>query len=289
MQIVTDQGADLSDAQKAGLGIHYIYFPIILGAKKYLCGVDIDNTRFYQLLAETQAFPETSQPAPGDFAQLYRELAKTDPDILSIHISSGLSGTINSARLGAEAVPEARVTIFDTKTLSCPEGWQVEAAAKAARAGWDLPAITALLERIRQTAVGMFTLTDLKYLVHGGRISHLKGLLASLLSLKPVIAVTREEGVYYSCGNERTLEGAFRRMLATLAQTMPPGSALRVQLLHGSNPEGVEHLRAHLVNAYDCQFEETVRVAPILGAHTGPSLVGLAAAPRELFAPLAGL
>ena len=70
----------------------------------------------------------TSQPAAGEFAQIYRDLAKVDPEILSIHISSGLSGTLDSARAGAAMVPEAKVTFWDTKTLSCPEAWQVEAA-----------------------------------------------------------------------------------------------------------------------------------------------------------------
>ncbi|MHB9034980.1 MAG: DegV family protein [Anaerolineae bacterium] len=283
MQIVSDQGADLSEAQKAGLNIHYVPFQITLNGKTYISGVDIDNAHFYQLLSKTQAYPVTSQPSPGDYAKVYRELAKDDPEILSIHISSGLSGTLNSARIAAEMVPEAHVTLVDSKILSCPQGWQVEAAARAVRAGRPLAEILALLERIRQSADGLFTLSEMRYLIHGGRISHLKGLLASILKIKAVIGVTKDDGVYYTAGTERTLDGAFHRIVATITKTIPVGSALRVQLLHGDNLAGVAALRNYLARGFDCRFEDVVQVAPFLGAHTGPSLVGLAFARPEVF------
>lgn len=84
-------------------------------------------------------------------------------------------------------VPEAKVTIWDTKILSCPEAWLVEAAARAAKAGWELNKIISLLEKLQQKVTGVFTLSDLRYLIHGGRISHITGLVASLLNIKPII------------------------------------------------------------------------------------------------------
>lgn len=283
MQIVTDQGADLSEEQKAGLNIHYVPLQITLNEKTYRSGIDIDNATFYKMLNETEAFPDTSQPSPGDFAELYRELAKTDPEILSVHISSGLSGTINSAKLGAQLVPEAHVTIIDTKTLSCPEGWQVQAAAKAIRAGWPLEKISSLLARLLQSTEGFYTVSDLKYLIHGGRIGHIKGLVASLLSIKPVIGVGKEDGKYYVLGQEFTYKRAIQKIVDVITQKIPLGTPLRVQLLHGDNLEGVELLRNRLKQSYECWFDDVVPIAPILGAHTGPSMCGLAVAPLELF------
>jgi len=142
----------------------------------------------------------TSQPSAGEFALVYRELAKTDPDILSIHISSGLSGTVNAAQAGAEMVPEARVTVVDTKTLSSPSGWQVEAAARAVKAGSSLADALALIEKIGSATDVLYTLKELKYLIHGGRISHLKGLLASMLNIKPIIGVEKVRGTYVTLG-----------------------------------------------------------------------------------------
>jgi len=283
MQIVTDQGMDLSEEQTNGLKIHSVPLRITLNDKTYNGGEDIDYKTFYQMLSETQSFPTTSQPSPGEFAALYRQLAKEDPDILSIHMSSGLSGTYHSARLGAELVPEARVTLIDSKTLSCPLGWQVEAAAHAVRAGWELNEIMNLVERVRQYTESIFTLSDLKYLIHGGRISHIKGLMASVLNIKPVIGVAKDDGKYYAWGQEITFKRAIHKLADIITEKIPSGTPIRVQLLHGNNPSGVELLRDRLNQLYECVFDNVVHVAPILGAHTGPSVVGMAVAPLETF------
>jgi hypothetical protein len=99
------------------LRIRVVPLVVNLEGQSYREGVDITTDAFYQRLAETNALPTTSQPSPGDFASVYRDLAADDPDILSIHMSSGLSGTFNSARTAAETVPEAKVTLVDTKTF----------------------------------------------------------------------------------------------------------------------------------------------------------------------------
>jgi len=283
MQIVTDRGMDLDPQLIRAYNLHLAPLRITLNEKTYCSGVDIQPEDFYQMLSETENFPLTSQPSAGEFAQLYREIAKTDPEIFSIHISSGLSGTLNAAKAGAEMVPEAHVTFFDSKTLSCPFGWQVEAAARALRASWPMPRILKLLETIRSQSEGLYTLADLRYLVHGGRISHLKGLLASLLSIKPVIGVDKETGKYITFGQEITLKRAISKLVSVIEGIYPGQKEMRVQLLHGKNVEGVELLRQKMAEAFDCQWLPTLAVAPVLGAHTGPSLVGLSVGPRKVF------
>lgn len=286
MQIVTDRGADLTPEQLDGLNIHFAPLRITLEGKTYSSGMDIQPGEFYRLLSETESFPTTSQPSAGEFAELYRQLAQSDPDILSIHISSGLSGTVNSARAAVAMVPEANVTIVDSKTLSCPLGWQVQAAALALKAGWPLPEVLALLERIRAQVEGLFTLNSLKYLIHGGRISHLKGLLASLLNIKPIIGVEREHGKYISHGQEMTLKRAILKLVDLVTQLYPAGTLLRVQPLHGDNLEAVQVMMDKLAERFELKREAITPVAPVLGAHTGPSLVGLSVGPMALFAGL---
>ncbi len=139
--------------------------------------------------------------------------------------------------------PEAHVTLVDTKTLSGGEGWQVEAAARACQAGWPLDAILDLLARVREASDTMFTLDELRYLVHGGRISHIKGLLAQVLKIRPVIGVEKALGKYEQLGQART----FARPPSWLADVLPtpqPGAQLRAQVMHAFNPEGAEDLRA---------------------------------------------
>lgn len=289
MQIVTDRGSDFSPAQLAGLDIHFVPMRLTLDGKTYSSGEDLSAEAFYDLIQQTESFPTTSQPAAGEFAQLYRSLAEKDPEILSIHISSGLSGTMDSARAGAAMAPEAKVTFWDTKTLSCPEAWQVEAAARALKAGWPLDRIFLLLETIRQKSEGIYTLDTLKYLIHGGRISHLKGLLASVLHIRPVIGVDKENGKYYTLGQERLMKKALQRIATIIAGLYPEGTPLRVQLLHGKNPDAVEILREQLVSQFECHFTPLVHVAPILGAHTGESLVGLSVGPADIYTGLPGI
>jgi DegV family protein with EDD domain len=283
MQIVTDQGSDLSPEQLNGLDIHFAPMRITLNGRTLIGGQDIDYVSFYQMLTDTQAFPSTSQATPGELAEIYRRLAKNDPDILSIHMSSGLSGTVNSAHIAAEMVPEANVTIVDSKTLSAPLGWQVEAAARAVRAGWSLEEVLELLGKVKENTVSIFTLADLKYLIHGGRISHLRGLMASVLNIKPVIGVARDDGKYYDWGKEITFKRAVHKLVDIVSEKFPKGTVLRVQLLHGNNMAGVEMVRERISGMFECWFDNVVPVAPILGAHTGPSIVGMAVAPLNVF------
>ena len=286
MQIVTDSGTDLTAPQMAGLKIHFVPLTVNLDGKTYRSGEDLQPDEFYRLLAESKDFPTTSQPSAGEFAGLYRSLAATDPDILSIHISSGLSGTANAAKAAASLVPEANVTVVDTKTLSGAEGWQVQAAAWAANAGWPLDNILKMLDGIRSAADTLYTLATLKYLIHGGRISHLKGLVASMLNIKPVIGVEKENGTYVQQGQGRTLEQSIRRIAEVVAQQHAPGTALRVQALHGANPDGAAKLREIIDGLFQCTWLPTAPIAPVLGAHTGPGLVGLVFAPQTVFADL---
>jgi DegV family protein with EDD domain len=286
MQIVTDSGTDLwlPPEQVAELDIHIVPLIVTLEGKSYREGVDIQPEEFYRLLAATDSLPITSQPSAGDFAETYRRLAVMDPDILSIHMTSGLSGTYNAAQAGAKLVPEANVTHVDTKTLSAAAGWQVEAAARALKAGWPKEQVLALMERIGAASESMYTLKELKYLIHGGRISHMKGLIASVLDLKPLIGVEKVNGTYVQLGQVRTFKRAVKGLVGLMARQHAPGSALRVQVLHSHNPEGAAILREQVDQRFDCTWLPMGPMSLVLGAHTGPSMVGVAYASLAAFA-----
>lgn len=288
MQIVTDSGTDLwlPPEQVAELDIHIVPLIVTLEGKSYREGVDIQPEEFYRLLLGTDSLPITSQPSAGDFAETYRRLAVTDSDILSIHMTSGLSGTYDAAQAGAKMVPEAKVTHIDTKTLSAAAGWQVEAAARAGKAGWSKERILALMERIGAASESLYTLNELKYLIHGGRISHMKGLIASVINLKPLIGVEKENGTYVQLGQVRTFKGAVKGLVDLMARQHAPGSALRVQVLHSHNPEGAAMLREQIDQRYDCTWLPGGSMSLVLGAHTGPSMVGVAYASLAAFADM---
>jgi DegV family protein with EDD domain len=286
MQIVTDSGTDvyLSLEGMTELDIHVVPLVVTLEGESYHEGVDIQPEAFYRLLAAADSLPVTSQPSVGDMAAVYRKVAATDPDILSIHMSSGLSGTFNAAQSAAALVPEANITHIDTKTLSAAAGWQVAAAARAVKAGWLKDQILALMERIGEATDSIYTLKELKYLIHGGRISHMKGLIASLLNIKPLIGVEKVNGTYVQHGQARTFGRALSGLVDLVAKQHEPGSALRVQVLHSNNPEGAATLREQMDQLFDCTWLPVGPLSLVLGAHTGPSMVGVAYAPLAAFA-----
>ncbi|MFM8322248.1 MAG: DegV family protein [Chloroflexota bacterium] len=283
MIIVTDSAADLTAEQMRELNIHAMPMALTLDGRTYRSGVDLSSAEFYSLLRRTEDFPTTSQPSAGEFAELYRRVAAIDPEIFSIHVAGGLSGTLASAQAGAQLVPEARVTFYDTKTLSCPEGWLVQAAAFALRKGWSMPRILERLDLMQQRTQGVFTLNTLKYLIHGGRISHMKGLLASMLNVKPIIGPDKETGKYMTFGQDVTWKRVINRIPEIIAKVIPGCEQMRVQLLHGENMEGVEMLREAMVKRFTCQFDPVAVIAPVLGAHTGHTIVGLAAGDPQVF------
>ena len=288
MKIVTDSGTDLSLSPErlAELNISVVPLVVTLEGKTYREGVDIVPDEFYRLLETVQRFPSTSQPSVGSFSEVYKRIAATDPDIISIHMSSGLSGTFSVAQTAAKLVPEAKVTHVDTKTLSAAAGWQVEAAARAIKAGWSKEQILSLMESIGNASESIYTLNELKYLIHGGRISHLKGIIASLLNIKPLIGVEKKGGTYVQLGQARTFNQAIKGLVDLIARQHSPDSSLRVQVLHAHNPEGASSLHDLVDERFDCTWLPVGPMSLVLGAHTGPSMVGVAYAPIAAFADI---
>jgi len=285
MKIVTDSGVDLSlsPQELEQLNVNVIPLRVTLEGKTYREGIDIVKDDFYRLLEASKDLPKTSQPSPGEFAELYQELARQDPDIISIHMSSGLSGTYQSAVLASQMVPQARITHIDTKTLSAPSGWQVEAAARAAGAGWALEKILELVKSISQATETMFTLEELKYLIHGGRISHMKGLVASVLNIKPIIGVEKERGTYVQLAFVRTFKKAIKGIVDIIEKKHTPGTELRVQVVHAQNPDGANLLQEMIAERFKCTFLPHIAMSLVLGAHTGRSMIGLAYADADAF------
>ncbi len=286
MQIVTDTGMDmhLDPELMPDLPIRVVPHTITLDGKTYRSGEDIRPEELQQKLMQTSSFPFTSQPAAGDFAKVYQALAATgDKEILSIHMSSGLSGTINAAKAGAEMTPEADITLVDTKTLCAVQGWQVAAAARALKAGWAKAQILALIQRIGDASESIYTLDELKYLIHGGRISHMTGLIASVLHLRPLIGVEKVRGTYAQMGVARTFDQALRGLVDLMLKRHKAGSRLRVQILHAYNEKAALALHRLIRPVFDCRFMPVTYMSPALAAHTGPTMVGVAFAAQDVF------
>jgi DegV family protein with EDD domain len=136
--------------------------------------------------------------------------------------------------------------------------------------------VLALMERIGAASESIYTLDDLKYLIHGGRISHMKGLIASVLRLKPLIGVEKVNGTYVQLGQARAFKRAIRELVELIGQKHALGSSLLVQVLHAQNPDGAAALRNLVDQRFDCTWLPLGPMSLVLGAHTGPSMVGVA-------------
>jgi len=149
MKIVTDSGADISFEECKSLGVTMLPLKVEVNGVSYIAGVDIEPDEFYDLMDASPTMPITSTPSVGEFVEVYKRLAAEDPEILSIHLSSGLSGTFNVAVQAAEMVPEAKITLIDTLTLSAGTAWQVRTASAMAKAGYQMEEVVKTLRKSR--------------------------------------------------------------------------------------------------------------------------------------------
>jgi DegV family protein with EDD domain len=285
MKIITDSAADLTKEDIESLGITVASLEIAFPEGPVL-SEDISRDDFYnRLRAMWPNIPSTSQPSAGLFTSVYKHIAQLKEDVLSIHISSGLSGTIDSARLGAAEIVDIAIEHVDTMTLSGGERFQVLAAALAARAGRSKEFILERLTRIRQATELIYTLETLAYLAKGGRIGRVQALAGALLHLKPVINVDKADGKYSTVGKARTMPSALKTITEHL-QNMYSTKPLWVTVLHGQFQDQADILASMVQAKLNVAKIEILRISPVLGVHTGPEIVGLAAVPMELMEDL---
>ena len=284
MKIVTDCAADLPAEELQDLGIIeaplYIQFP-----EGEINSAELTPDEFYNRLeAMRPKIPSTAQPSSGKFADIYHKIADS-AQVLSIHVSSGLSGTINSARMGAEEIKEKVISVVDSMTLSGGQRFQVLAAARAAKKNWSLEKILDRLKIIRENTEVIYTLETMEYLARGGRIGRVQALLGSVLHIKPVIKVDKADGKYSTVGKTRTIPAAVEIITDYLHQ-MYKEQELWISVMHGRFGAGATTLSESLANRLNVKKLEILRISPVLGVHTGPGIVGAAVVPMALMEDL---
>jgi DegV family protein with EDD domain len=282
MKIVTDSAVDLPEEMFEQYGIERLPLLINFGTESLRSGVDIGPEEFYRrLVANRDNLPTTSQPSMGDFRDLYRRVGQTDKDIVSVHISSGLSGTINAAAQAAKQCPELNITLIDTKTLSAAEGFQVVAAAQAIRRGWSLERLKQRVQEVADQTEIFYTLDTLYYLQKGGRIGRVQAMAGALLNLKPVITVDKGPGSYVRAGSARSLPKALI-IIADLVQEKMKDRPAWIHVLHTDSLAMAQQL-AELVTQRMKSAKITFgQIVPVLGVHTGPGCVGAVCGPLDV-------
>jgi len=274
IRVVTDSTCDIPPETAAAYGIVVVPAYINIGDHSYLDGVELSRTQFYEQLPGYKAPPTTAAPASGTFAEAYKKLAGEGATaIISIHVATSLSGVLNSARLGAEAVEEViPVTLFDSMQLSMGLGLQAITAAKAASEGLSTAEIITMLEERRSRTHVFAQLDTLEYLRRSGRVNWAEFGIGTLLQIKPLIHVYN--GQVEMREKIRTSKRAMAQMIQYAAELGPLES---IALLHTHAIDKLEMFRQQTKHLYPS--DETplaVEVTPAIGAHVGPGGLGIA-------------
>jgi DegV family protein with EDD domain len=284
MKIVTDSAVDLPEEMFAQFGIERMPLLITFGTEALRSGVDIQAEEFYRRLeASKDNLPTTSQPSVGEFVDLYRRVGQTDKDIVSVHISSGLSGTLNAATQAAKQCPELNITLIDTKTLSAAEGFQVVAVAQAIRRGYSVEQIVKRAQAVGDQTEIFFTLDTLYYLQKGGRIGRVQAMAGALLNLKPVITVDKGPGTYITVAKGRSISKSIALIADQVHEKMQDRPAW-VHVLHTNSPDQAQALHELIVTRMPQARLTRGQIVPVLGVHTGPGCVGAVCGPLDVLA-----
>ena len=271
VSIVTDSLADLPADLVQALGISVVPLTVNFGLESFRDSVDIDSQQFFAQLVSDATMPKTSQPSVGDFAEVYTKLASGGNDILSIHASGKLSGTINSATQASKDVQGVGIQVIDTLNASLGEGLVALAAARLANSGAALDAVADAARNAVSKLNLYFVLDTLEYLQKGGRIGKAQQLFGTLLSIKPIL--TLHDGEVHPLERVRTRAKAVQRMREIVEAGGPYAEAA---VLHATTPQEMEALASFVQPLAPNTPVIRGTIGPIIGTYTGPGVLGVA-------------
>ena len=246
-----------------------------------------DYDAYYDFLRSGGDLPSTSQPSVGDFLAVYEPLVANGDDILSIHLSGGISGTVRAAEQARDVLiergmPAAKMVVVDSLTGCAGHGFMSVAAANAAADGADLAGAVAAARKVREDLQLIVMVDTLEYLRRGGRIGAVRGWIGATLKVKPILTI---EGEMQPVERVRTAGRAFERLVAHLEQRRENGcDAFAIQ--HIQAPDVAERLVQRGREIYGCDPDLLSEVGPVIGTHTGPGILGVAGLRTELLGPM---
>jgi DegV family protein with EDD domain len=273
LRIVTDGAADMPAGWEKEYDIQVIPINILFGEKNYLQGVDLKNEDFYRLVDESGKIPKTSQPSPFQFKQFYESVAKAGDTILSIHVTSKLSGTFESARTAARDLDNRfNIVPFDSGAGSAALGMMCREARLMERAGAATQQIIERLYRVRREVQIVLTVDKLDYARMSGRVGTLQAALASALNVKPIIVL--KEGLLDVAERVRTRSKALDRVLELLHARFGE-ERVNVAAVHARDPQAAQGLFEKARKILNIKELILTELSIAVAANLGPGTVGL--------------
>jgi DegV family protein with EDD domain len=269
--LVLDSTADFPDAQIRFPNMRVVPLYVRFGEESFRDYVELDPRDFYRRLREAAELPTTSQPTPQDFVSTYHALSGYER-VYSLHISSKLSGTFQSATIAAAEEAE-RIRLVDTESVSIGVGMLAIAIQELLADGTTDEEIEALIEQHRERAGILFTVDTLEFLAKGGRIGRAKALMGSLLNVKPILAIADGEVVPLTRARGRAK--AFEEFRKRFEAATTDGPGLAVGIAHAEAEDAVEQLREIVLAARpQAEVKLVTSLGAVVGTHAGPGTVG---------------
>jgi DegV family protein with EDD domain len=273
LRIVTDGAADMPAGWEEEYDVQVVPINIQFGDKTYLQGVDLSNEDFYQMVDETGKIPTTSQPSPFQFEEFYQRIAKPGDTIISLHVTSKLSGTFASAVAAARALGgKFNVIPFDSGSGSAALGMMCREARLMERAGAATQQIVERLYQIRRNVQIVLTMDKLEYARLSGRVGALQAALASLLNVKPIVVL--REGILDMAERVRTRSKALDRVLEMLHKQFEK-EPVHVAAVHARDPESGQALFERARKTFNIKELILTDLSVAVAANLGPGTVGL--------------
>lgn len=279
IKIVTDSTSYLPPAEIEEFDIRIVPLNVHFGEDRvFQESVNLTNEEFYAMLAEAPELPTTSQPSPGQFRDVFAELAEAGHDVLCIVVSSKLSGTYQSALDARRMLPDVNIVIIDSYFVAAALGLMVVTAAEMAADGHLMDEIVARVEQMRRDMKLYFVVDTLEYLQKGGRIGAAAALVGTLLKVKPIL--TLDEGIVKPLDKVRSKRKAIQRLLAELESHVSPGQPVQAIVMHAQVPEEVRELESEMRRRFNCQRTIFGEAGSVVGVHAGPGVLGAAICPE---------
>jgi DegV family protein with EDD domain len=270
--IVLDSTSDYPDAPARFPNMRFVPLYVRFGDEAFKDYVELGPAEFYERLRDSPVTPATAQPTPQDFVSTYEELAGYER-IYSLHVTSKLSGTFQSAELAAQEIGGDKVRVVDSKTASLAIAMLSHAIQRRLARGTTDEEIDALVERFYEHADVLFTVETLEYLQRGGRIGKAQALAGSLLNLRPILGV--DDGVVIAVARVRGKQKAIAEIERRFVEATIEGPGLRVAIAHAEAEEWVGTLSELVWRARpNAEIEFTSTLGAVVGTHAGPGAVG---------------
>jgi DegV family protein with EDD domain len=276
--IVTDTGCNISPAEAEQLNIHLVPLELIFDGVAYADGFELSIAEFYKMMEASESVPTSSQPTYGAFYEMYQEIVDQYDKIISIHLSSKISGAVETARMAANDVDGSKISIFDTELVSVLSRNLVLEAKKLIDAGQSYEQIIKTLEYGKERSVAYILFGSLENVTKSGRVPGLVGKFSELVQIKPIVKVSTD-------GFEvekmvRTSKRAFKTMKSFVSNYIDTlDDPYIVEVAHGDILKRAEDAREELLQKYPEQKGDIHQVAGVVGVHSGPDLIGFAITP----------